>query len=414
MLADALHRLPAPLRAWLLPAPDSEAADTLRQGKSPWVDSVHLLWSSWIFIVPSFGGGYTARWALITALSYPVFLLLYARVLLAPRRHASRYALAMCLLSLALLPLGYFAGMSYFVFGCVMLGVGMSWSLSQYLLRLMLLNALAIATAWMLGYPPPAFVWLPVTTLIIGMIVKVQRINEHKDAALRLSHEEVRRLAAMAERERIGRDLHDLLGHTLSLIALKLELARKLAARDPERSQRELEEAEQVAREALAEVRSAVTGIRSAGLAAELASARLMLEPLQVHFEYDAPPEGLPPAVEGGLALVLREAVTNIARHAQASHVRIGFEREARAAQLRVEDDGRGGIAADGNGIAGMRDRVRALGGTLSIDSPRGGGTRLLARVPQHVDLFAAPACAAPGTAPAQGRDEAPAAKAAG
>ena len=86
MLADALHRLPAPLRAWLLPAPDSEAADTLRQGKSPWVDSVHLLWSSWIFIVPSFGGGYTARWALITALSYPVFLLLYARVLLAPQK----------------------------------------------------------------------------------------------------------------------------------------------------------------------------------------------------------------------------------------------------------------------------------------------------------------------------------------
>lgn len=426
MLADALHRLPAPLRAWLLPAPDSEVAGTLRQGKSPWVDAIHLLWSAWIFIVPSFGGGYTARWALLTAASYPVFLLLYARALLAPRRSASRYALAMCVLALVLLPLRYYAGLSYFIFGCVMLGIGQSWPLARYLGWLVGLNAVALTLLWAVGYPVQAFVWLPVTTFIIGMIIKVQRINEQKDAALRLSHEEVRRLAATAERERIGRDLHDLLGHTLSLITLKLELARKLSARDPARSRRELEEAERVAREALVEVRSAVTGIRSTGLAAELASARLMLESLQVHFDYDLPPEGLPPPLEGGLALVLREAVTNIARHAQATRVRVGLVRDARAMQLAVEDDGRGGIAVEGNGIAGMRDRVRALGGTLSIDSPCAGGTRLLARVPLGAGAFAvADAAAMPdaghqaprpaaGDAAGEAADEAtPAAKAA-
>src|SRR6476620_4119392 len=119
-------------------------------------------------------------------------------------------------------------------------------------------------------------VYIPVTTFIIGIIVNVEHLSQEKDAALKLSHDEVRRLAATAERERIGRDLHDLLGHTLSLITLKLELARKLAERDPARAARELEEAERVARPALAEVRSAVTGIRSADLAAELASARLL------------------------------------------------------------------------------------------------------------------------------------------
>src|SRR3546814_9754830 len=108
-------------------------------------------------------------------------------------------------------------------------------------------------------------------TLIIGITVNVESMAHEKDAALQLSHDEVRRLAATAERERIGRDLHDLLGHTLSLITLKLELSRKLFERDPTASKRELEDAEAVARNALAEVRCPVTGIRAADLAAELA-----------------------------------------------------------------------------------------------------------------------------------------------
>jgi two-component system sensor histidine kinase DesK len=231
-----------------------------------------------------------------------------------------------------------------------------------------------------------AWGWQP--TLILGMVYLfvaianvLWRINGQKEWELKLSHDEVRRLAATAERERIGRDLHDLLGHTLSLITLKLELARKLSERDPPGSRRELEEAERVARHALAEVRSAVTGIRSADLAAELASARLLLESSQVHLEYAPPPSDLPPDVERGLALVLREAATNIARHAGASRAKIEFETQARSVQLSVEDNGRGGVTADGNGLAGMRDRVRAMHGTLSIESPKGAGTKVLVRI---------------------------------
>ncbi|HWI23398.1 MAG TPA: sensor histidine kinase [Lysobacter sp.] len=380
-VADLVAELPAPVRAWLAPAPDSSVADMLRQHKSPWTDGVHLLWSAWVFITPVFGGGYSWKWLGFTLASYPVFLLLYAKVLLAPRRTAWRYALAMIALSLALLP-WYPSGISYFVFGCVMLRTSGPRPMLRYLLQLAGLNAVFLAVAWTLGYPWQAYVWLPLMTLIIGVIVNVERATQEKDVALKLSHDEVRRLAATAERERIGRDLHDLLGHTLSLITLKLELARKLSERDPAGSRRELEEAERVARHALAEVRSAVTGIRSTDLAAELASARLMLESSQVHLDYDCPPESLPPDIERGLALVLREAVTNIARHARAARVKVEFVREPRAVRVCVADDGRGGIDGDGNGLAGMRDRVRALGGTLSIESPRGRGTRLLVRVP--------------------------------
>ncbi|MEP6634212.1 MAG: sensor histidine kinase, partial [Luteimonas sp.] len=218
-------------------------------------------------------------------------------------------------------------------------------------------------------------------TMVIGIIVNVERSNDERDVALKLSHDEVRKLAATAERERIGRDLHDLLGHTLSLITLKLELGRKLLDRDPPAARREFEEAERVARHALAEVRSAVTGIRSTDLAAELASARLLLESSRVHMEYESPP-GLPPDIERGLSLVLREAVTNIARHADAGRAHIEFAVEGNAVQMRITDDGRGGIATDGNGLSGMRERVAALGGTLSIDSPKAHGTRLLVRVP--------------------------------
>lgn len=368
------------LPSWLKPAADSVVADNLKLGKWPWLDAVHLLWTIWVFITPLFSGGFTPRWMLTTLWSYPLFVLLYAATLLVPRRSAPLYAMAMVVLSFVLLR-SYPSGISYFIFGCVMLRTGCSRSTARYLVELAALNAAFIALASWIGYPWQTVAWVPVITAIIGLIVNVERTSSEKDAALRLSHEEVRRLAATAERERIGRDLHDLLGHTLSLITLKLELSRKLFERDPARSQGELAEAEQIARDALAQVRSAVTGFRAADMAAEIASAHLLLESSRVHLRH-APPPPMPGWIESGLAMVLREAVTNIARHAQADEAMIALRIEAGDVLLEVADDGRGGVAANGNGLAGMRERVAALGGSLQIDSPRGSGTRLTVRVP--------------------------------
>ena len=368
------------LPVWLTPAPDSVVADNIKLGKWPWLDAVHLFWSVWVFITPMFGGGYTLRWVLITLWSYPLFLLLYAATLLTPRRSAPIFALAMIVLSLVLLRV-YPSSLSYFIFGCVMLRTNRAVGTLQYLVEVVLLNAVFVALASWIGYPWQTIAWVPVLTIIIGMIVNVERASSKKDAALRLSHEEVRRLAATAERERIGRDLHDLLGHTLSLITLKMELSRKLFERDPERSKRELSEAEQIARDALAQVRSAVTGFRAADLAAELASAHLLLESSHVHLRY-LPPPPMPAWIEAGLSMILREAATNIARHAQANEARIAIHSDADAVVMEVIDDGRGGVSANGNGLSGMRERVAALGGALEIESPRGNGTRLKVRIP--------------------------------
>ena len=371
------------LRRQFTPAPDSAVACEIRRGKSPWIDAVHLLWSLWVFITPLMGGvGYDARWAVLTMLSYPLFVWLYAKTLLVPRRVGWRYAIAMAALSVLLLR-WYPSGLSYFVFGCVMLRVqSRPYGLAKYIWQLLAMNAVFLGVANWIGYPKELWIWVPAMTLVIGVIVHVEHAAKEKDAALALSQEEVRRLAATAERERIGRDLHDLLGHTLSLITLKLELSRKLFERDPAAARHELEEAERVARDALAQVRSAVTGIRATDLAAELASAKLMLESAQVQLDYGTSPAGLPPEIERGLALVLREAATNISRHADARHAQIAFASTSDAVELRIQDDGRGGVVADGNGLSGMRDRVRELGGSLSVESPRGAGTRLLVRVP--------------------------------
>jgi two-component system sensor histidine kinase DesK len=366
------------LRGWaaasLAYAPDSSVAGNLRRGKSPWTDGVHLLWSVWLFITPLFGGGhYGLEWAALTLTSYPLFLALYAKTILAPRRTAWIYPLGMVALCLVLLPF-YPSGLSYFVFGCVMLHTGRHRSLPRYLAQVLSLNALLVVTALWVGYPWQALVWMLPMTVVIGVIVNVESAGNEKDLALQLSHDEVRRLAATAERERIGRDLHDLLGHTLSLITLKLELSRKLMDRDPAKARAEITEAEKVARHALAEVRSAVTGFRAADLAAELASARLLLESSAVALEYDPPPP-LSPDIERPLALVRRVAATTIARHARASRAEIRFARDGGQLRMRIVDDGHGAGGEEGNGIAGMRARVRELGGSLAFASARGGTT---------------------------------------
>ncbi len=381
--------LPRWLTSALRPAPDSAVADNLRRGKPVWSDAVHLLWTGWVFLTPMFGTGYTLLWLWLTLLTYPVFLALYARQLLAPRRHAPRYALAMVAMGLALLP-WYPSGISYFIFGCVTLRVCRSGSAWRYLAQLVALNAAFVTIALWVGYHWQLVVWIPSMTFIIGVIINVESTNKDRDAALQLSQDEVRRLAATAERERIGRDLHDLLGHTLSLITLKLELSRKLLDRDPERSRLEMTEAEAIARQALAEVRSAVTGIRASDLAAELAAARLLLECQHVHLHYSPPPP-MPVEIERGLALVLREAATNIVRHADAHQAWVEFSQDGRLLTLLIRDDGRGDVQGDGNGLTGMRERVAALRGTLRLESTRGHGTTVAVQVPLPATTVAVP-----------------------
>jgi two-component system sensor histidine kinase DesK len=208
--------------------------------------------------------------------------------------------------------------------------------------------------------------------------------QKRADCKLRMAHEENAQLAALAERERIARDLHDVLGHTLSVIVLKAELARRLMERDPQRAAQEIADVESTARTALAEVREAIGGYRSQGLTAELEHARHTLDSAGVALTWEAPPGGSPTlnaTEETVLSLSVREAVTNIVRHAEATRCTMRFATTPDGFHsLLVEDDGRHAIQQEGNGLRGMRERVASLGGRFSIRSER--GTRLLIELP--------------------------------
>jgi two-component system sensor histidine kinase DesK len=183
---------------------------------------------------------------------------------------------------------------------------------------------------------------------------------------LRKANEEIEHLAKVAERERIARDLHDVLGHTLSVITLKSELAGKLIQRDPDRAGKEIREVEEISRKALSDVRDAIRGYHSEGLIAELARAKTTLETAGLSVQCDAATSMKLPAVqESVLSLAVREAVTNIVRHAQARTCRMRLEQQNGSCRLEIIDDGRGSNGAEGNGLRGMRERVEMIGGTL-------------------------------------------------
>ena len=254
---------------------------------------------------------------------------------------------------------------------------------------------LAMAAVFFLRMPVPfALAYVAMVAVIGGMVlggVVLSRARARRNAELRLTQDEVGRLAALAERERIGRDLHDLLGHTLSLVAIKSELAGRLVDADPQAAKRQIGEVETVARQALAQVREAVVGIRATGLQAELAATRLALLSADVHLDQRLAPVALPPALESVLAMTLREATTNVLRHANARRVDVELLHDAGELRLVISDDGRGGAQQPGNGLAGMRERIAGVGGLLEIDSPAGGGTRLQVTLPRRALEEAAP-----------------------
>jgi two-component system sensor histidine kinase DesK len=219
-----------------------------------------------------------------------------------------------------------------------------------------------------------------VLTIVIGLVNIQVAQRTRADARLRLAQDEIEHLARVAERERIARDMHDVLGHTLSVVVLKSELASKLIDSDPARAKREIADVETISRQALAEVRKTIGGYRTDSLKEEVARAGRALQTAGVSSESRFAPVPLPPVQETVLALAVREAVTNVVRHAQARNCAMRFEQTAGGCSLEIQDDGRGGGQAEGNGLRGMRERVEALGGTLARQAAN--GTKLTITLP--------------------------------
>jgi two-component system sensor histidine kinase DesK len=204
---------------------------------------------------------------------------------------------------------------------------------------------------------------------------------------LREAQAEVARLAVTEERLRFSRDLHDLLGHSLSIIALKAELARRLLEPQPEVAAEQVRDIEDVSRRALREVREAVSGYRRPTLQDELAGARSALTAAGLDVCIEAG-EDLPPEADAVLAWVVREGTTNVIRHAGASAVEIRVRTEGEDASLEVLDDGSPAASGPaeanvgGSGLAGLAERVALHGGRMEAAPRPEGGFRLAVRIP--------------------------------
>jgi two-component system, NarL family, sensor histidine kinase DesK len=250
-----------------------------------------------------------------------------------------------------------------------------------------LLATTAVAgTASALGGAQQGAVWGLVLSLLgIGaaMIAMGEIIRANRE--LLDARAEVARLAVADERVRFARDLHDLLGHSLSVIALKAQLAGRRLPHDPEAATAEVADIEKVTRDALREVREAVSGYRRPVLDAELAGARTALDAAGIATTIDRPEVELPTDVEAVLAWTVREAATNVIRHSGARHSTIRLVPALDQATVEVVDDGHGNNGNDGTGtgLLGLETRVREAGGRLEA-GPRddGPGFRVCAIVP--------------------------------
>jgi two-component system sensor histidine kinase DesK len=225
---------------------------------------------------------------------------------------------------------------------------------------------------------------LTATTLGIGFMMFAFRRLIQLNQELVDAREEVARLAVSEERARFARDLHDLLGHSLSVIAVKAELAERLLQRDPARAAEHVADVKTVAREALAEVRDAVSGYRQPTLVSELEGARMALQAAGIEASLEGAEVELPADVEAVLAWAVREGTTNIVRHSGARSCRIVVQPGLAAVSAEVVDDGHPqDPAGQGHGLAGLRERAARVAGEVEAGPGPDGGFRLRVTVPR-------------------------------
>jgi two-component system sensor histidine kinase DesK len=332
----------------------------------------------------------SSPWKAVVIAGTALFILVYM-LLLPDSRVLHRLGRAQVWVPLATLP----------ALALAVLAVGAPWSFTTLFvyvvaaagIRLPVDQAVAVIVAtligvgsglWLTGATSSDIASFEIVILAIGamMIAFARKIAANRE--LHAAREELAELAVSEERLRIARDLHDLLGHSLSVIALKSELAARLIEHDPARAAKEMDEIQTVTRGALAEVREAVQGYRRQGLADALERARTALRAAGIECELEQAPPELPPDVESVLAWAVREGATNVVRHSGAQRCSIRVRAEGARAAVEVEDNGPRALAPAlaGSGLAGLAERAEGVHGTLEAGARPEGGFRLRLTVP--------------------------------
>lgn len=371
-------------------APGSGEAWRQSNGSARTLRYVSLLYTGFFFIEPYFRRS-TSHWLWFAAF-YVTFLTLYFAI-------AATEGLTQKVLFALLFALGfaYFpfnsSASGAFVYPVVMLAFVMRRTRTYVLMLCAQIAGIAVES-WIFHIPWWAGGMGAFFCVVIGLSNLSYSRQQRANFMLQRANDQIEHLAQVAERERIARDLHDLLGHTLTVITIKSELANRLFTLDPQRSRQEMLEVEETARKALADVREAVVGYRSEGFAAEISRARRTLTAAGVSLATTLAPVDLTPAETNVLCLCVREAVTNIVRHAGAKTCTVQLVRTDAGLRMTIEDDGSGVSAREGNGLRGMRERVQGLEGHMRISAAKGNGTQLSIELPWSAETATAPAAA--------------------
>jgi two-component system sensor histidine kinase DesK len=265
-------------------------------------------------------------------------------------------------------------------------GVAAGWTLRwRWLVPVLFaLGAFDVIAGVLSGHTWSDVGFLAFLTVALGFTMSAFRRLVASVIELRSARAEVARLAVSDERLRISRDVHDILGHSLSVIALKAQVARRLMQSDPVAATAALSDVESEARSSLAEVRAIVTAYRQRSLADELQGAHDVLDAAGIAFAVSRDPDVPPAPVDSLLAWTVREGVTNVLRHSRAHRCEISVAAVNGGYTVVIVDDGVGGVAnAGGSGLHGLRERVAAVGGRIEAGPGSEGGFRLQAYVPR-------------------------------
>ncbi|WP_166838318.1 sensor histidine kinase [Rheinheimera pleomorphica] len=252
--------------------------------------------------------------------------------------------------------------------------IGFAYPLRRYLLLMALMIALLVLLKLTLTIHWNMFLVMGIpVVLAVSFLGRAEQAKQRHRLAEHKSEDEIKQLATMVERERIGRDLHDILGHTLSSIILKADLAEKLLARQQaEAAQQQLSELSQIAREALGQVRQSVSGYKHQGLAAEVHKLLSRLRDAGFQAELQGELPTLDSRRETALILALTELVTNVIRHSKGDSCSLHFMQQGTSFSVCLSDNGQTEEIKEGNGITGLRERLAAIGATLTLQQQDG------------------------------------------
>lgn len=237
-----------------------------------------------------------------------------------------------------------------------------------------------------LFFSKSAFYFLPFLVIMFLSPFGIRSMNKRMELEKQLdqANEKIKELVKREERTRIARDLHDTLGHTLSLITLKSQLVEKLTKIDPDRAQMEAKEIQNTSRSALKQVRELVSNMRAITIAEELIQVQEILEAAGISYYYQGSTEltEIPPLSQNIISMCLREAVTNIVKHSKAKNCSITILKSTKHVQFIVKDDGVGlnNMNSNGNGLKGMEERLSLIDGEFNITHNK--GTSLEIKIP--------------------------------